>query len=316
MFAGVPSPFGGSPLRWRDKVLGDAPSLALGCRAGCVPPRPLPSAAAPEPRPGGGTTGMSGRTRSGGRTRGGAGTRPLGRRKQSDGRGVGSQPALVPSPDTRAVSDRAARGWGGSPPDPGSSTDRETETKVSPRAPRAPARPAVPPPFRVQSPPAALGGAGGWGRGGGPGARVSAPTAAAGVPAALAAQALRRRQGRGGPGQPLPAARGAASAPEAGGRRRGRGLDVGDRAARNGKRLIKPRRGRPTDSAPRSPGSAARAPHRPRTDPGSGRTPASESPARPGRPPPADRRGPGRPRRRGHARPTAWPRPCLRALRS
>lgn len=107
----------------------------------------------------------------GGRTRGGAGTRPLGRRKQSDGRRVGSQPALVPSPGTRAVPDPAARGWGGSPPTRGVPRIEKRREKSRREPPRAPARPALPPPIRVQSPPAALGpggeGGGGAGRAGG-----------------------------------------------------------------------------------------------------------------------------------------------------
>lgn len=187
---GVPSAFGGSPLRWRAKVLGDAPSLALGCRAGCVPPRPLPSAAASELRPGGGTTGMSGRTRSGG-AHAGRGRDAATRATQTVRRPARRLPARPRPQPWHACSSRPRRaGLGRQPPDPGSSADRETEREVSPRAPASAGPPRPPSP---DSRPVTARGSGagrgrrrwggpGWGRGGGPGARVSAPPRRPGSP--------------------------------------------------------------------------------------------------------------------------------------
>lgn len=198
-----------------------------------VPPRPRLSPAASGPRPGSGATGMRG-----GRGAGAAPARPgpgwMGGRRAvenlADGPGAKSpepvRPALAPRPHTCHCHPLAGR--------VGRAGSRNGKTRVSPGTRRAQAgRPSHP-----QSRPVRAGGSGPGAEGGG-GRRGRRwgfrPARRPGVPAAPAARA--REAARGAAARPPLRAR-RVLLPGGGEGGGGRGLDVGDRAARDGKCLI------------------------------------------------------------------------------
>ncbi|KAL4676656.1 hypothetical protein H8959_010801 [Pygathrix nigripes] len=200
--------------------------------------------------------------------------------------GAALSPARAPRPDTRspasgppvvAIPSRA--GWGAQLPALGGPEDRETEREKSLR--RAPGRQGPPrlPSRLVQSPTCGSGAAreeapGGARRGRALGARPRSRLRGFPWP-----QQRGLCGGGGGAASQTSSFPGRPAAPvprEAGGRRTRPGLDVDYRAARDGKRLIKPRPAGPSHSPPRRP---ERGPHAASwsagptpDDPGPGRT--------------------------------------------